>query len=121
MSLGCGGQILLTGPVFDDARQFVREAPVASPDAPSDAPALTWLNHGPYHFNGVDDSFDVCEVGVENSSPPRPPENSPKARRVVPHEQEEMFGPGNPRPATGFRIPTKPNWRLVGRLGEGGF
>jgi serine/threonine-protein kinase len=117
MSLGCGGQILLTRAVFDDARQFVRQ----SPEALADTPPLRWLHHGPYRFKGSDEPVEVCEVGIENFSPLRPPEDTDKARRVVPHDQEEMFGPANPRPAAGFDVPGKPHWRLVRKLGEGGF
>ena len=117
MSLAVGGQILLTRPVFDDARQFVRE----SPQQFERTPPLKWLAHGPYQFKGGDEPVEVYEVGIENFSPLKRPPDSEKAKRVVPHDQEVMFGPGNPRPAIGIEVPGKPNWRLLRKLGEGGF
>lgn len=113
MGLAAGGQILLTRHAFDDARQFVREHPVES------AGDLTWLAHGPYRFAGSDDDpLEVFEVGVRGASPLRPPQDSPKARRSVAPDEEELFAW---RPAIGAEIPHRAGWRLQSKLGEGGF
>jgi serine/threonine-protein kinase len=113
MGLAEGGQILLTRHAFDDARQFVREHPILG------AGELAWLAHGPYRFAGSDDDpLEVFEVGVQNVSPLRPPQDSPKARRSVAPDEEELFAW---RPAIGGEIPHRAGWRLQSKLGEGGF
>lgn len=114
MSLASGGQILLTQHVFNDARQYVREAPaILEP-----APALRWLSHGPYLFKGVDEPINVCEVGIDGISPLAAPASGDKAKRVVPHDQEQTLGW---RPAVGLEIPDRPGWLLERKLGDGGF
>ncbi|HSV16301.1 MAG TPA: protein kinase, partial [Tepidisphaeraceae bacterium] len=113
MSLAVGGQILLTQHVFNDARQFVRESPQALPGSPP----LRWLSHGPYLFRGIDEPIRVCEVGIEGISPLSPP-TSDKAKRVVPHDEEQTLGW---RPAVGLDVPGRVSWKLESKLGEGGF
>jgi serine/threonine-protein kinase len=114
MSLAAGGQILLTATVFNDARQFVN---AASASLAGESP-LKWMAHGPYLFKGSDEPLDVYEVGIEKISPLTRPGDSEKARRVLPHDAEPMLGW---RPAVALTIPGRPGWRLVAKLGEGGF
>src|SRR5258708_27528622 len=66
MSLGVGGQILLTRWPFDEARHFVRNHPPV--DAGEPLP-LAWLAHGPYLFKGVEDPVEVFEVGAADFAP----------------------------------------------------
>src|SRR5262249_9219722 len=63
MSIAQPGQILLSRPVYDDARQFVREHPASAPDGPK-PPPLKWKSHGLYSFKGDEGSVEVFEVGA---------------------------------------------------------
>jgi len=115
MGLAEGGQILLTRAMFDSARQYVRQHPVAS-----DGHVLTirWMAHGPYLFKGTDEPLEVFEVGAEGQAPLRAPQDSEKARRALAAGQEETLGW---RPAIGLDVPTRVGWKLERRIGEGGF
>jgi serine/threonine protein kinase len=115
MSLAIGGQILLTRFPFDEARHFMREHPAISG---SETPKLRWLAHGPYLLKGRDEPMEIFEVGAENLAPLMPPPDSEKAKRVVRHGEEGTLGW---RPALGLEIPSRPDWKLVGKLGAGGF
>lgn len=115
MSLAVGGQILLTRAPFDEARPFVREHPPVEGEA---APALRWLAHGPYLLKGRDEPMEIFEVGAESLAPLAPPPDSEKAKRAIRAGEEETLGW---RPADGLEIPGRPGWRLVGKLGAGGF
>ena len=115
MSLGDGDQVLMTRPIFDDARQYVREHPGAGDDADLE---LEWMAHGPYELDGIDDPVDVFEVGAKGLAKLEAPTDSPKARRVVSREEAEVLGW---RPAAGLEIPRRQGWTLEMKLGEGGF
>lgn len=108
MSLALGGQILLTQQVFNDARQYVRDAHAN----------VRWLSHGPYWFKGIDEPVTVCEVGIEGVNPLAPPASNEQVKRVVPHDQEQTLGW---RPAIGLDIPGRLGWVLERKLGDGGF
>jgi serine/threonine-protein kinase len=114
MSLALGNQILLTRQAFNDARQFVSQAP----NVLQGAPPLRWMAHGPYLFKGTDEPLEVYEVGIEGVSPLMRPPDSDKVRHVAAHDQEPTLGW---RPAVGLPIPGKPGWDLERKLGEGGF
>jgi serine/threonine-protein kinase len=114
MSLALGKQILLTRLAFNDARQFVSQAP----DVLHGAPPLRWMAHGPYLFKGSDEALDVYEVGIEGISPLMRPPDGEKVRHVAAHDQEPTLGW---RPAVSLPIPGKPGWELDRKLGEGGF
>lgn len=94
MNLAQGGQILMTRPVYDDARQFVREHPVASPAGPR-PPAIAWRAHGEYAFRGSDEAMAVYEVGAVGLAPMTPPPSTEKARVVSTGAVEVAI----PRPA----------------------
>ncbi len=115
MSLAVGGQILLTRGPFDEARPFVREHPLVDGET---APALSWLAHGPYRMKGRDEPMEIFEVGADGLAPLAPPPDSEKAKRAIRPGEEETLGW---RPADGLEIPGRPGWRLVGKLGAGGF
>lgn len=110
MGLAEPGQILLTGGVFDLARQGLS---AKSGDAP-----LVWLAHGPYHFTGVAESVDVFEVGIRDISPLKPPADTSLARSAAGLSEADTLGW---RPAVGLSIPRRPNWTLRKRVGEGGY
>lgn len=115
MSLGHGDQILMTRPIFDDARQYVREHP---PIPDGGRLELGWMAHGLYEMYGVDDPVDVFEVGAKGFAKLEAPTDSEKARRVVSREESELLGW---RPAAGLEIPRRPGWIIEWKLGEGGF
>ena len=115
MSLGRGGQILLTRGPFDEARPFVREHP---PIEDETAPALSWLAHGPYRMKGRDEPMEIFEVGAQRLAPLLAPPDSEKAKRAIRPGEEETLGW---RPAIGLEIPGRPGWHLTEKLGAGGF
>ncbi len=115
MGLADGAQILMTRAAFDDARQYVREFPIAT-DSPHN---LEWLAHGPYRFKGKDDDpLEVFEVGVVGFAPLKPPADSEKAKRAVSQEDIATLGW---RPSVGATIPSREDFLLEKQLGEGGF
>ena len=139
MSLGCGGQTLLTRHAFDDGRQYVREHPAlpaglfagiasdvstqtAESEAASsrtDVPAIEWLAHGQYIMKGKDDDpLEVFEVGAVGLAPLKAPPDSEKVRRAVRADEEELLGW---RPALDREVPGKAGWLVDRKLGEGGF
>jgi serine/threonine protein kinase/class 3 adenylate cyclase len=148
MSLAQGGQILMTAQAFNDARQFLPSLPLppgegwgeggtpdrsraplrevrregepapASPGSGDQPPKLVWLAHGPYLFKGNDEPLDVFEVGLDGVSPLAAPPSSDKAKRVARHDEEQTLGW---RPAAGLEVPGRAKWKLVKKLGEGGF
>ena len=125
MGLAMPGQVLMTRPVFDDARLYVRTVPGASPadgDATADGgggpPAPLWLAHGRYRLQGQDEPVEVYEAGLPGLSPLVPPPDSDKARRAVGPDEEQTLGW---RPAAGREIPGRGGWQVDRKLGEGGF
>ncbi len=109
LDLAQGDQVLLSRAVFDDARAIL---------SPEDFPGfeqLGWRNHGPYRFKGVEDSYEVCEVGEERaallSAPPATAKGWPAESAA-----EELGW----RPASGVVVPES-NWLLREKLGEGAF
>ncbi len=118
MGLALGGQILLTRPVFDDARQYIRQHPDAAVGA-STRP-IRWVAHGRYLFKGMgeDESLEVCEVGAEGIAPLVTPPDGEKAKRAVAADEEETLGW---RPAVGLEVPGRAGWVVERKLGDGGF
>jgi len=116
MGLALPGQILMTRPAFDAAREVVGAHP--RPADGSAAPELRWVAHGPYLFQGADETIDVFEVGANGLAPLHAPPDSAKARRAVPVGEEELYGW---RPAVGLPVPGRVEWILERPLGEGGF
>ncbi|MEM8962996.1 MAG: protein kinase [Acidobacteriota bacterium] len=103
-------QILLSRSAFDLAR-----GAAASNNHPE---TLRWLAHGSYVVDGLDDSLELFEVGLEGFSPLSEPVDSPLARRAVSFSDELVLGW---RPARGQAIPRRPTWTLTEPLGEGGY
>ncbi len=82
MSLAAGGQILMTRPVHDAARQVVRTHPASNGEATP--PVLKWLAHGPYRFKGATDPMEIFEAGAEGTAPLCAPADSEKAKKFRP-------------------------------------
>lgn len=109
-TLALPGQILLSYPVFDNARQRLDSTRWTLP--------VEWRAHGRYIFQGSDMALDIYEVGLKGASPFMPPSGGSKAQRDVQDEEESTLGW---RPAQGLPLPGRPHWVLVEKLGEGGF
>ncbi len=111
LKLAATSQTLLTRSAFDLARR-------ASVDEALGEEIPRWLAHGHYFFHQQEESVEITEVGTPNLAPLVPPPDSELARRAVAIGEEIILGW---RPAAGQTIPRRPHWRLVERLGAGGF
>ncbi|HEX5717017.1 MAG TPA: tetratricopeptide repeat protein [Thermoanaerobaculia bacterium] len=108
--LAQGRQTLLTHAAFDLARRAVVGS--TADRRPS------WLAHGPYLFQGIQEPVDVFEVGMAGVAPLGAPRDTSKARRAVPDGDEVTLGW---RPAAGQEVPWRHHWVLDRKLGDGGF
>ncbi|HEX6199829.1 MAG TPA: protein kinase, partial [Thermoanaerobaculia bacterium] len=111
MALAKGRQTLLTRGAFDLARLAAAGERVTDGE-------LRWLAHGPYVLKGVSEPVEIFEVGERGFAPLLVPKSTAKARRAVRPEDELTLGW---RPAPGLEVPRRARWRLVEKLGEGGF
>lgn len=111
MSLAQADQILMSRFVFDNARPVIRGQDLEG------VGELSFMNHGPYRFKGVEEPAEVCEIGETAKALLRQPPNSEKAERYVSAEMEPVLGW---RPALNQRVPDS-EWVLEEKLGEGGF
>ncbi len=78
MDLASGAQILITRPVYENARYYLK-------DHLEDAGmtrSIRWVSHGAYEFKGRDDPMDILEVGFDGISPFAAPEGGGKSRRL---------------------------------------
>jgi serine/threonine-protein kinase len=112
MSLAVGGQILITGEVYESAWHFVPAHPARNGGSPKQ---LKWLKHGRYLVKGSETPLEVCEVGADGSAPCVAPGQD---RQPDAPEQEEI-PPW--RPDCGLEVPTRNGWVLERKIGEGGF
>ncbi len=111
MSMSAGDQILMTRFVFDNSRQILRGSDLG------ELGELQWLNHGLYQLKGVEEAVEIGEVGEVGLAHLATPRDSEKGRRTVPADGEIVQGW---RPGIGLLVP-QTAWRLVEKLGEGGF
>ena len=111
MSMARGGQVLVTRPVFDSARQVLKDE-----DLEGVGP-LAWVSHGAYVLKGVEEPVEICEVGEAGGPPFVRPPTTEKARRHVAAEGELVLGW---RPAVNQVVPNT-QWVLERQLGAGGF
>jgi class 3 adenylate cyclase/formylglycine-generating enzyme required for sulfatase activity/predicted esterase len=106
--LASPGQVLMSGPVFNAARQRL--------DADAFPRPVAWRAHGPYLLRGYDEPLQISEAGIEGLSPLGAPGDSEKARSAVAAGDELTLGW---RPAVGLAIPGREHWRLDEQLGTG--
>jgi len=111
MSLARAGQILMTRPVFDNARQSLKGEELEG------AGRLSWLNHGRFELQGLREPVEVCEVRPLEAGALAAPTTSEKARRLEAPEGEAVLGW---RPAVGQVVPNT-QWVLEQSLGGGSF
>ena len=112
-ALALPGQIVLSHPAFDNARQRLEPADGTG--------AVAWVAHGRYAVKGEERPIAVFEVGLEGVAPLKPPPDTDKARRL---RADGADGDGDIlgwRPAQGLAVPGRDNWTLDRKLGEGGF
>jgi CHASE2 domain-containing sensor protein/class 3 adenylate cyclase len=102
MGIAQAGQILMSRPVYEDARQFVREHPASGPDGPK-PPPLKWKSHGSYLFKGADSAIEIFEVGASGFAPLTTPPDSEKCQRVTAVRKALPRLPV-PRPAAGAAL-----------------
>lgn len=111
MSLARGGQILLTRPVFDNARQVLKGENLEG------IGELAWVSHGLYELKGLDEPIEICEVAEATRPPAAPPTATDKGRRLFDAQGAPVPGW---RPALGQMVPNT-QWVLERQLGTGGF
>ncbi len=109
VDLARGGQILCSREVFDNARLILRGRDLGG------LGGISWRAHGPYRFKGIEDPFEVCEVGEDEQAPLEQPAAGDKAWPAD-HTEEELGW----RPASGVTVPGT-DWELTRKLGEGEF
>ncbi|MEE9279142.1 MAG: AAA family ATPase [Myxococcota bacterium] len=73
-SLAQPGQILMSGPVFDTARQRLKGQDVGR--------EIRWRTYGPYLLKGIAEPLEVGEAGFDGISPLEAPPDSEKATRA---------------------------------------
>jgi class 3 adenylate cyclase len=63
MSIAQPGQILMTRPVFDNARQSLKGEEIEG------AGPLVYLNHGLFELKGLEGPVEICEVRAADAGP----------------------------------------------------
>ncbi len=111
MDMACGGQVLVTRPVFDSARQVLKDEDLEG------VGALGWVSHGAYVLKGIEEPVEICEVGEASIQSFTQPPASAKSRPHPAGEGELVLGW---RPALNQQVP-KTQWVLERQLGTGGF
>ena len=112
MLLAIGGQTLMTRSVFDNARAVLRGEDIEG------LGVLAWMNHGYFKAEGVEEPFEICEVGEEGKAPLSPPPSRGKVQRFIIPDLEPVIGW---QPALELEVPTAPGWILREKVGAGGF
>ncbi len=103
LALAGNRQTLLTRNAFDLARQTADGDPV-------------WLAHGAYRLEGLEEPVEIFEAGESGLAPLAAPEDGPRGRREAPGDTILGW-----RPAAGQEVALRRHWRLIRKLGEGGF
>ena len=73
-SLAQPGQVLMSQPVFDGARQRLRGQEIER--------EIRWRSYGLYRIKGIEEPVEIREAGFEGISPLKAPPDSDKATRV---------------------------------------
>jgi WD40 repeat protein/class 3 adenylate cyclase len=109
-TLAMPGQVLLSFPVFDNARQRLLTSRLQE--------EVAWRAHGRYRFRAIEGTLDIFEVGFTSYSPLSAPGDTEKARR----EDDEITSTVTGwRPGQGLEVPGRVNWFLTEKLGSGRF
>ncbi len=90
MDLAAGKQILLSRPVYENARYYLKDEWKMESASASD---LRWIRHGPYQLKGAEEPMEIFEVGIEGVASLTPPEGSLKATRVTAVAEENPAAP----------------------------
>jgi serine/threonine protein kinase/class 3 adenylate cyclase len=109
MGLAEGGRILMTRPVFDSARSMLRREEIPG------LTQLVWQNHGRYHFKGLEEPIEVCEVAEASASDFETPASQEKATRI--EENTELHERPWP-PPTGSKLIDR--YEVSALIGSGG-
>src|SRR5688572_20503588 len=104
-------QTLMTRFAFDSARQVLRGQDLEG------LGTLSWMNHGPYRLDGVEDPVEICGVAEDGAGFSNPPVSSESAQRFEMPDSDAVHGW---RPAIDQVVPNT-QWVLERKLGEGGF
>jgi serine/threonine protein kinase/class 3 adenylate cyclase len=104
-------QILMTRFAFDSARQVLR-----GQDLDGLGP-LSWMSHGPYRIDDVEDPIEICGVSEDGKGFSGAPASTEEAQRFEMPDSDAVHGW---RPAIDQIVP-KTHWLLERKLGEGGF
>jgi class 3 adenylate cyclase/transposase len=112
MGLAEGGQILLSRAPFEDAKQFLREGAVSTGDK------LVWKCWGEYLIKGSEDPMEILEVGIQGIAPLVKPPGSDKAKPIESAELAKLL---DWKPTPESAIPSKPQWVLKEKIGQGAF
>ncbi len=80
MDLALAKQILITRPVYENARYYLKD----QLEENGTSATIRWIFHGPYTFKGQQDPMDVLEVGFEGMAPFTAPAGGLKSRPVKP-------------------------------------
>ncbi len=73
-SLAQPGQVLMSSPVLDGARQRLKGREIER--------EIRWRRHGAYRLKGIEQAVEIGEAGFEGISPLEAPPDSDKAQRV---------------------------------------
>lgn len=109
-------QILMSEPIFDYARRYVKRHPKIK--GTRDNLDLRWEAHGEFRFKGFEQPIALYEVGHAEIAPFVRPEEGAKAYRLVKEAAPKLTGW---RPGADLPIPGRKNWILKDKLGDGGF
>lgn len=109
-------QILMSEPIFDYARRYVKRHPRIK--GTREIPELRWESHGEFSFKGFEQPIALYEVGNSEFAPFVRPEDGAKAWALDGEKTPMLTGW---RPGAHLAIPGRKNWILKDKLGEGGF
>ncbi|MDX1969260.1 MAG: adenylate/guanylate cyclase domain-containing protein [Planctomycetaceae bacterium] len=118
MSAGDGGRTLMTLTAYEVARQALAFIDMNLQRAGVMQTPVQLVRHGEYRIQGVSENVVLCEACLSDLLP-RPPKSSPpKVINVADQWWSPEPVPGELNPSD---VPDRPGWKLIQKLGEGGF
>ncbi|MDA8021079.1 MAG: serine/threonine protein kinase, partial [Thermoanaerobaculia bacterium] len=117
LAMASGSQVLLSRSAFETTRQAGRggDNDVQAEQHP-DPEGLQWLAHGIFQAGASSEPCEVFGVADGEFTSAEPPTESAEVRRLA--QLGTILGW---RPGVGLALPHRPHWRIVRKLGEGGF